>query len=118
MNLYCCKIVEQGWGIEYCIEKDYVWAADEAEAREIICKLWEIRRNKKGLTIERVPVVRADIIKKTRGTVKTDTVWNSFLQMREEISYQATETYYICMQCKGEVSYAASICHHCGALFK
>ena len=118
MKLYCCKIVEQGWGTEFCTEKDYIWATDEAEAREIICRLWEIRRNKKGLRIEEVPVVRANVIKKTRQAVKTDTVWNSFLQMREESSYYTNETFYICNKCRGEISYAASNCRHCGALFK
>lgn len=118
MNLYCCRIVEQGWGTEYTTEKDYIWALDEKEARDIICKQWQIRRNKKGLRIEEVQIVRADIIKKERSIIKTESVWNSFLQISEDQSYCTDETYYACSKCGGEVSYAASICRHCGALFK
>ena len=118
MNLYCCKIVEQGWGTEYTTEKDYIWALDEKEARELICKRWQIRRNKKGLRIEEVQIVRANPIKKKRRVLKTEYVWNSFMQMSEEQSCWSDETYHICSKCRGEVSYAASICRHCGALFK
>ena len=118
MNLYCCMIVEQGWGIEHCVQKDYIWATDEIDARETICRLWEIRKNKRGLKIEEVPVVRANMLKKTRGTTKTNIVWNSFLQLKEEVSYYTNETFYICSKCRDEVSYTASNCRHCGALFK
>ena len=118
MNLYCCKIVEQGWGTEYTLEKDSIWAQDSQEAREVICKRWQIRKNKKGLRIEEVPVVRADIHKKKRQVIKTEGVWNSFLQMSETQSYWTDENYYICNKCNSEVSYASSICRHCGALFK
>lgn len=118
MNLYCCKIVEQGWGTEYTTEKDYIWALDEKEARELICKQWQIRRNKKGLRIEEVQIVRANPIKKKRRVIKTESVWNSFMQMNEDQSYWSDETYHVCSKCGGEVSYAASICRHCGALFK
>ena len=116
MNLYCCRIVEEGWGTEYTLEKEYIWAADEKDARELICKRWQIRRNKKGLRIEEVPIVRADIIKKERRTIKTESVWNSFMQMNETQSYWADETYYVCSKCEKEVSYGASICEHCGAI--
>ena len=118
MNLYCCRIVEQSWCLAYTTEKDYIWARDEKEARELICKQWQIRRNKKGLRIEEAQIVRADIIKKERSIIKTESVWNSFLQINEDQSYCTDETYYACRKCGGEVSYAASICRHCGALFK
>lgn len=118
MNLYCCRIVEQGWGTEYTTEKDYLWAEDEKEARELICKQWQIRRNKKGLRIEEVSIKRANPIKKIRQVTKTESVWNSFLQRSEIQSYWSDETYHVCSKCGGEVSYAASICRHCGALFK
>lgn len=118
MNLYCCSIVEDGWGTEYTIKKDFIWAIDEKEARDLICKCWQIRRNKKGLRIEEVQIKRADIKKKSRTVEKTEMVWNSFLQIQEPCSFVTDETYYICSACRGEVSYAASICKHCGALFK
>ena len=119
MTLYCCKIVEQGWGTEYTMEKEFLWADDPQEARELICKQWQIRRNKKGLRIEEVPINRAGILKKTdHNVLKTERVWNSFLQMNEDCSYYTDETYHICSRCKGRVSYVASICKHCGALFK
>lgn len=117
MNLYCCKIVEQGWGTEYTTQKDYIWAQDEKKARELICKQWQIRRNKKGLRIEEVAPNRASIKKKTRTVPKIEMEWNSFLQILEPISFVADETYYTCSSCRGEVSCAASVCAHCGALF-
>lgn len=118
MNLYCCRLVEEGWGTEYIQEKDFIWATDPTEAREIICKQWQVRRNKKGLKIEEVQIVRANPIKKKRRVIKTESVWNSFMQMKEDQSYWSDETYHICSKCRGEVSYAASICRHCGALFR
>lgn len=118
MNLYCCRLVEDGWCVEYTIEKDYLWANDEKEARDLICKRWQIRRNKKGLRIEEAPVTRANPIKKKRHVTKKESVWNSFMQMNEDQSYWTDETYHVCSKCGGEVSYAASICRHCGALFK
>lgn len=118
MNLYCCRIVEQSWCTEYTTEKDYIWALDEKEAREIICKQWQIRRNKKGLRIEEVQIVRAHPIKKKRQVTKTESVWNSFMQRSELQSYWTDETYHVCSKCGSEVSYAASICKYCGALFK
>ena len=118
MNLYCCRIVEEGWGTEYTTKKDFIWAQDPQEARDIICKQWQIRRNKKGLSIEEVQIVRANPIKKKRRVIKTESVWNSFMQMNEDQSYWSDETYHVCSKCGGEVSYAASVCKHCGALFK
>ena len=116
MKLYCCKIVEQGWGTEYTQEKDFIWAKDEQEARDRICKRWQIRKNKKGLRIEEVSVSHARVIKKTRTVQKTEMLWNSFLQQLEPSSYITDETYHICSNCRGEISYAASVCKHCGAL--
>lgn len=118
MNLYCCRLVEEGWCTEYTQEKDYLWAQSIEEARELICKRWQIRRNKKGLKIEEVQIVRANPIKKKRRVIKTESVWNSFMQMNEDQSYWSYETYHVCSKCGGKVSYAASICKHCGALFK
>lgn len=118
MNLYCCKIVEQSWGIEYCVEKNFIWAKDLDEARQVICKQWQVRKNKKGLQIEEIPAIRANAIKKKRTVVKTATTWNSFLQLAEDHSYYADETYHICSKCRGEVSYVSSLCPHCGALLK
>ena len=117
MNLYCCRIVEEGWGTEYTQEKDFIWAQDLDEARKLICQKWQIRKNKKGLRIEEVPVVRADMRKNKRRIVETEPIWNSFLQMSETQSYWSDETYYTCSKCGGEVSSSASICKRCGALF-
>ena len=117
MNLYCCRIVEEGWGTEYTQEKDFIWAQDLEEARKLICKRWKIRKNKKGLKIEEVPVVRAKREKETLEIIKTERVWNSFLQMSEVQEYWTDETIYVCSECKGEVKRDHACCRHCGALF-
>ena len=117
MNLYCCRIVEEGWGTEYTQEKDFIWAQDPEEARKLICKRWKIRKNKKGLRIEEVQVVRVEKQKKKLRIIKTAQVWNSFLQMSETQSYWSDETIYICSACEGEVKRDHACCRHCGALF-
>ena len=117
MNLYCCRLVEEGWGTEYTKEKDFIWAQDLEEARKLICKRWKIRKNKKGLKIEEVQVVRAEKHKKKLRVIKTEQVWNSFLQMSETQSYWSDETIYTCSACGGEVKRDHACCRHCGALF-
>jgi hypothetical protein len=118
MNLYCCKIVEQGWGTEYTNQKEYIWAPDPSTARDIICKMWEIRRNKKGLRIEEVPIVYAERISKYETRLFTEPVWNSFMQHAyEESSYREVKVY-TCSNCKRETNGSGQVCRKCGAIFK
>lgn len=116
MNIYCCRLIEQVWGTEYCIEKDFIWATDPEDAKQTICERWHIRKNKKGLQIEEIPVERATAQLKKRQVVKTATTWNSFLQIPEDYSYLGDETYYTCSKCKKEFFHIHDLCPHCGAL--
>lgn len=118
MNLYCCRIVEDGWCTEYTKEKDYIWALDPEEARKFICKKWGIRKNKKGLRIEKTLIIRATKSKRYETCVETARVWNSFLQQTEEQSAYVRKPYYVCDSCKGRVYQEQNICLHCGALFE
>lgn len=118
MNLYCCRIVEQGFATEYTVEKDFIWAQDQEEARKLICHKWKIRKNKKGLRIEEVPVTRATKQKEKKRVLKTEQVWNSFMQMSETQSYWSDEIVYTCGECGKEIKHYHACCRHCGALFK
>ena len=117
MNLYCCRLVEEGWDTEYTQEKDFIWAEDLDEARKLICKKWHIRKNKKGLRIEEVSITRATKQKGRKKVLKTEQVWNSFLQMSETQSYWSDEIVYTCSECGKEIKHYHACCKHCGALF-
>lgn len=118
MNLYCCSLVESGWMIEYTNQKQYLWAPDASTAREIICKMWEIRRNKKGLRIEEVPIVYAERKMHYESRIHTETVWNSFMQdAYQEQSYRRVAVY-TCSRCGKETNSSGQVCNKCGAIFK
>lgn len=117
MNLYCCKIVEQGWGAEYINQKEYIWAPDEDTARDIICKMWEIRRNKKGLRIEAVPIVYASRKMHYENRIHTETQWNSFMQYSYETQSYRKVPVYTCSHCGKETNSSGQVCCKCGAIF-
>jgi hypothetical protein len=117
MNLYCCRLVEEGWDTEYTQEKSFILAQDPEEARKLICKKWHIRKNKKGLRIEEAQIERATKVYRLETELKTDKVWNSFLQMNEEQSYWDTKPVLTCSACGGRTFGDHVLCQHCGALF-
>ncbi len=117
MNLYCCRIVEQGWGAEYTNQKQYLWAPDEPTARNMICRLWEIRRNKKGLRIEEVPIVYAERKMCYETRLHSEKVWNSFMQHSYPEQSYRKEAVYTCSHCGKETNSSGQVCSKCGAIF-
>ena len=117
MNLYCCRIVEQGCGIEYTNQEEYLWAPDASTAREIICERWEIRRNKKGLRIEEVPIVYAERKMHYENRIHTEMVWNSFMQQSYEEQSWRKKAVYTCSHCGKETNSSGQVCNRCGAIF-
>ena len=118
MNLYCCKIVESGWMTEYVDQKQYLWAPDAGTARDMICNLWEIRRNKKGLRIEEVPIVYAERKMHYETRLHSEKVWNSFMQHSYEEQSYRKEAVYTCSRCGKETNSSGQVCSNCGAIFK
>lgn len=117
-NLYCCKIEEDGWGVVYTTQKEYIFANDIDDARITICRQWGIRKNKKGLRIEEVKPHYAKITQKTTNDLVTEKVWNTFMQHAfEEKSYKRI-THYFCSECTGEIEKTTKICTHCGAFIR
>ena len=87
MNYYRCYIEVDGYGTCYSQDVSCIWAKDAEEAREIYRKENNFRKNKKGLTVELAEYTRDIANKQTVNQVLTKNVWNSFLQMTEEIKY-------------------------------
>ena len=54
MNYFKCYINVDGWGVCYSENVCYLWAKDAEEARDIYRKENGYRKNKKGLTIDRI----------------------------------------------------------------
>ncbi|MBO5711404.1 MAG: hypothetical protein J6R47_01065 [Acholeplasmatales bacterium] len=114
MNYYKCFIEINGWGTCYEENVQYMWAKDEAEARQIYCTENSFRKNKKGLTIELAEYNRGIVNTRTRNEVVTQTIWNSFLQLTEEIECVKKVTRYYCPTCKNQVTHIAKCCRYCG----
>ena len=114
MNYYRCYIEVDGYGTCYSQDVSYIWAKDAEEAREIYRKENNFRKNKKGLTVELAEYTRDIANKQTVNQVLTKNVWNSFLQMTEEIKYWGKVTNYYYPTCKNKVQRAAKCCKYCG----
>lgn len=52
---YKCSIAVEGWMMITYEDVDYIWATCAEEAKSIYTKSHNFRKNKKGLTVERIP---------------------------------------------------------------
>ena len=114
MNYYRCYIEVDGYRTCYSQDVSYIWAKDAEEARELYRKENNFRKNKKGLTVELAEYTRGIANKQTVNQVLTKNVWNSFLQMIEEIKYWGKVTNYYCPTCKNKVQRTTKCCKYCG----
>ena len=117
LKVYMCSIYADGWGTVSLEKRDIVLAHDEDEARATICYRWQIRKNKKGLTIEEIPFVQAKRIAKTQEELIPSTDYRPGLGTWDSSHYGKVTRYY-CSHCNKEVKTFRTFCEHCGSYFK
>ena len=115
MKQFRCAIYTEGWMTEYLEKQTYVLAENEEDARKIVCKMWGIRRNKKGLRISEAPVVYTKRVAKTQEELVEETSWNHWLG-DHDTSHWSKVTRFYCKKCNHEV-FSSKQCEHCGAYF-
>lgn len=116
MKQFKCILVTEGWMTDFIDKKEYIFAIDESHAREIICKRWQVRKNKKGLRIEEVSFVTAEKIARTQTELVHETTYAYWLGNYDS-SHYAEVTRHYCSKCGKEVQEANPLCPHCGAYF-
>lgn len=116
MKQFKCLLVTEGWMTDCIDRQEYIFAVDEAHAREIICKQWKIRKNKKGLRIKEVPFVTAEKISHTKTELISETSYAYWLGYYDS-SYYGKVTRYYCGKCNKEVRSTDRLCTYCGAHF-
>lgn len=115
MNYYKCFIEVDGWGACYEETVQYMWAKDEAEAKQIYCTENNFRKNKKGLRIELSDYHRGKVISKTCPETVTETEYD-ICAVNHLITYDVVKniTRYYCPTCNKEVKYKQPYCKNCG----
>jgi hypothetical protein len=113
-KIFKVSLYEKGWDRDYLQKRTVVLAMDEADARSIVCKQWEIRKNAKGLTIEAVPYVKAKRVSKTQTELIHSTDYRPGLGTWDS-SHYGNVTRCFCSACKSEVSTKDTFCMNCAA---
>ena len=116
MKQFECLLVEEGWMTDWIEKEEYIFANDKYHAREIICKKWGVRKNKKGLRITEIPFTTAEKISRTKTELVHETSYAYWLGNYDS-SYYSEVTRYYCSKCGKEVKNTDQLCQHCGAYF-
>jgi hypothetical protein len=117
LKVYKCSIYEEGWGTEYLQEREIILAHDADEARAMICRQWQVRKNKKGLKIEEIPFNVAKYVTKTKTELIPETSYNVGLGHFDTSHYGKVTRYY-CGHCNSEIKTLSNFCKSCGSYLK
>ena len=118
MQFYKCYILEDGWCIVTENYVEYMWAHSYEEARDLYCKQFHFRKNKKGMRIEEHPYrIAKRILKKEGRWVKYTHYERAALNNLVEDEVYKTVIVAYCSECGREVSRHTQYCK-CGAELK
>lgn len=117
LKIFKCSIYDEGWMTSTLEAREIILAHDEEEARAMICRQWQVRKNKKGLKIEEIPFVRAKYITKTQTEIIHDTDYNVGLG-HFDTSYYGKVTRHYCSKCQSEIKTLSNFCKSCGAYLR